>query len=243
MNNILKFKPFVESEVTLDANMFDIEYNHSVEGDNGEFDYYWWAILKPKAAYQSYFKETSAQTNSLWAYYPQESKRGIVEAKFTTQKNIQITVKVNLSGNGNSNPTGSIDSFVPTSFMNPGNQFDGHLTADSFIITPHINDKGIDEGEHYYSYYARVDINPELDSFFMTKFINTTESEADYGPVEYSIFVTFKTKKSEEVTIYFTLNGHGDGSCDYTVNGISPQWIDAPGRPRLLKYGNKLIKY
>ena len=125
--------------------------------------------------------------------------------------------------------------------------FDGHLTSNSFTITPHINDKGFDEGEHYYSYSATVTIKPELDSFFMTKEVNTinfpSSEYGEYGHVEYSTSVTFKTKKSEEITIYFTLEGDGNGSCSATVNGISPQWIDAPGRPRLLKYGNKLIKY
>ena len=77
--------------------------------------------------------------------------------------------------------------------------YDGHLTAESFIITPHSRYDRTDEGEDYYSYYARVAIKPDLDSFFMTKFVDTTESKADYGPVEYSISVTFNTNTKDTV--------------------------------------------
>ena len=49
------------------------------------------------------------------------------------------------------------------------------------------------------------------------------------------------TIKNEIVTLYFHITGTGS-SCTGTCTGISPQWIDVPGRPRLLKYGSKLIK-
>ena len=171
--------------------------------------------------------------------YDDLGKTQTFTASFNHNSGEQITVtcqgSLDTSGNG--------DIIIKS--VNYKQFFDGHLTAESFIITPHIRNDGIDEGEYYYSYSARVAIKPDLDSFFMTKYIDTSGSQSAYGRVEYSISVTFKTEKKEEITVYFTLIGTGgpNASCNYTIDGISPQWIDAPGRPRLLKYGNKLIKY
>ena len=121
--------------------------------------------------------------------------------------------------------------------------FDGHLTADSFIITLDVRNDGVDLGESYYSYRAVVAVKPDLRSFFVLPVIaNSNYSESDYGSVKYSTYVTFTTKNSETVTVYLTLDCN-NGSGSITFDGVSPQWIDAPGRPRLLKYGNKLIKY
>lgn len=237
MNHILQFKPIAEEPLTLTASMFDVEYNHSVEG----VKYSYWARIAPKAAYKKYFKDTAAYSNQL-VEYSGNTISGVVSAKLITTKNVEVTITFDITGSGSNGCSGSVKSFSPTSIMIPGNQFDGHLTAESFIITPYRRLIDTSGGKDYYSYSARVDIKPDLDSFFMTKFINTNESEAKYGPVKYSIFVTFKTNKSEEVKIHFTLEGNGKGSCSATFNGVSPQWIDTPARPRLLKYGNKLIK-
>ena len=172
--------------------------------------------------------------------YDDSGKNQTIIKHFTHSSGKLITVicqcSLDTSGNG---------SIIITA-VNYEQFFDGHLTKDSFIITTHIKDNGIDEGEYYYSYYATVDIKSDLESFFNDKETKTTGySPSDYGHVNYSTSATFTTNKNEKVTVYLTLSGTGgpNASCNYTVDGISPQWIDAPGRPKLLKYGNKLIKY
>ena len=240
MNTILQFKPIIEESLTLTTDMFDIQYMYSIEGIKHSY----WALIAPTAAYKKYFKSTLESSNKI-VKNSGDTISDVVSAKLITIKDVEVTITFNITGNGSDGCRGSVNSISPTSIMVPGNQFDGHLTAESFIIN--LNSRLIDTsgGKNYYSYYARVSIKPDLDSFFMTKTVDTAESNADYRPFEYSTSATFTTKKSEEVTIHLTLKCNSDADDDsrnIIVNGISPQWIDVPGRPRLLKYGNKLIK-
>lgn len=231
MSNILQFQQ------KLNYTKSDFQVRVSVTEDEYTDYSIYTATFYIKTTARDLTPTTEEKIGELVVNSEESSKTQTFTTHFTHSSGKLITVicQYSLKTNG--------DGSVAILSVNYEQFFDGHLTENSFTITPYIIDKGIDEGEHYYSYYARVDIKPDLDSFFMTKYINTTESQKDYGPVKYPISVTFKTNKSEEVTIHFTLEGDGSGSCSATVNGISPQWIDAPGRPRLLKYGNKLIKY
>ncbi len=240
MNKILQFKPIIEESLTLTASMFDIQYNYSIEGIKHSY----WASIAPKAAYKKYFKGTSEYSDKI-VNNSANTISGVVSAKLITIKDVEVTITFNITGNGSNGCSGSVENFSPTSIMVPSdNQFDGHLTAESFIITTYSRLIDTSGGKNYYSYSARVAIKPDLASFFMREFIDTTESQANYGTVEYSTSVTFTTNKNENVTVYLTLEGTGgpNASCTATFNGVSPQWIDVPGRPRLLKYGSKLIK-
>ena len=238
MNKILQFKPIVEKSLTLLPGMFDITYMYSIEGIKHSY----WASIAPTDMYKKYFKGTSGYSDKIVNNSANTISR-VVSAKLITIKDVEVTITFNITGNGSNGCSGSVENFSPTSIMVPSdNQFDGHLTAESFIITPHSRyDGSNDLDESYYSYYATVAINSDLQSFFEGTTVNTNTSESKHGTIEYSTSVTFTTKKSEVVTVYLKLNGY-NGACGYTFKGVSPQWIDVPGRPRLLKYGSKLIK-
>ena len=233
MSNILQFQQ------KLNYTKSDFQVRVAVTED--EYTDYWiyTAEFYIKTTARDLTPTTEEKIGELVVNSEESSKTQTFTTNFNHSSGKQITVicQGSLQTNG--------DGKVAIQSVNYEQFFDGHLTADSFIITPYSHYVKTDEGEDYYSYDAKVEIKPNLDSFFMTKLVNTSSSAIDYGPVKYSTSVTFKTKKSEEVTIHLTLNGTGgvNASCSATVNGISPQWIDAPGRPRLLKYGNKLIKY
>ena len=167
MNNILQFKPIVEEPLTLTASMFDITYMNSKAEDHAGIKYFsYWVIIEPIDAYKKYFKSTLARSDKI-IDYSGNTISDVVSAKLITIKDVEVTITFNITGSMNS-CSGSVQSFSPTSIMIPGNQFDGHLTAESFIITPHVHYDRIDLdlGNRYYSYYATVDVNFDLQSFF-----------------------------------------------------------------------------
>lgn len=235
MSNILQFKPIIEKSLTLLPVMFDIQYNYSVEGNK----YSYWASIAPTAAYKKYFKSTSGYSNRI-VDYSGNTISGVVSAKLITIKDVEVTITFNITGNGSNGCSGSVKSISPTSIMVPGNQFDGHLTEDLFDISYHALKAG-DLGDYYWEYWVDVAAKSSIREFFSLYRDSSNTETSVFGSWSGSVKATLTTIKNEIVTLYFYITGTGD-SCTGTCTGISPQWIDVPGRPRLLKYGNKLIK-